>query len=416
MLLLFLIPGLLPAQELKKLNLQQAYELSQKNYPAIRQKDLIRQTSAINIENLQKGFLPQVTISGQATYQSDVTKIDVSLPGFSFDPPGKDQYKLVADVSQLIYDGGVTKEQKVVQRLTASVEDQKVEVELYKLKERINQIYLSILYLDEQLKQVELVKADIQIGIKRVDAQVQNGVAFKSNLNMLKAELLKTEQRAIEVKTSKKGLIDALAIFIGQPLNENIELEKPAMVTTVNEEITRPELKLYSDQAKLIDQQNKLISAKNLPKASLFVQGGYGKPGLNFLKNGFDPYYIGGVRFNWSLGGLYTKKKEKELTEVNKKIVDIQKETFVLNTNTQLKQQQSEIDKLTRLVLSDNEIIDLRKTVTDAAKTQLENGVITAIDYLNQVNAEDQARQTLIMHQLQLLQAQINYQTISGKQ
>jgi outer membrane protein TolC len=415
-LLIFLLPAVLSAQELKKLDLQQAYELSQKNYPAIKQKDLIRQTSAINIENLQKGFLPQVTISGQASYQSEVTKIDVSLPGFSFNPPGKDQYKLLADVSQLIYDGGLTKEQKTLQQLTSSVEDQKVEVELYKLKERINQIYLSTLYLDEQLRQVDLIKADINTGIKRVDAQVQNGVAFKSNLNMLKAELLKTDQRAIDIKASRKGLMDALAIFLGQPLDENVELEKPAMIEAITNDITRPELKLYSNQTKLIDQQNKLINAKNLPAASLFVQGGYGKPGLNQLKNSFDYYYIGGIRINWSLGGLYTKKKEKELVEVNKKSVDIQKETFILNTNTQLKQQGSEIDRLQKLVVSDNEIIILRKSVTDAAKAQLENGVITANDYLKEVNAEDQARQSLITHQVQLLQAQINYQTISGKQ
>ncbi|MDP4263782.1 MAG: TolC family protein [Bacteroidota bacterium] len=415
--LLLFMPGWLEAQEIQKLDLPQAYELARKNYPVIQQKDLVKQTSAINIDNLQKGFLPQVTISGQATYQSDVTRIDVSLPGFSFIPPDKDQYKLVTDVSQLIYDGGVTKEQKLLQQLNASVEDQKLEVELYKVKERINQIYLSVLYLDEQLKQVELVKADIRTGIKKVEAQVQNGIAFKSNLDMLKAELLKTNQRAIEISASRKGLIEALGVFLGQPLSGNLQLEKPLMTTAIAMgEIDRPELKLYSEQTKLIGQQNRLITSKNLPKASLFAQGGYGKPGLNLLKNGFDFYYIGGLRFSWSLGGLYTKKKEKELVEVNRKINDIQKETFLLNTNTQLKQQQSEIDKLQQLVASDNEIIDLRKSVTDAAKAQLENGVITASDYLKEVNEEDQARQALITHQVQLLQAQINYQTISGKQ
>ena len=162
--------------------------------------------------------------------------------------------------------------------------------------------------------------------------------------------------------------------------------------------------------------QDKLITAKNLPKAGLFAQGGYGRPGLNQLKNEFAFYYIGGIRLNWSLGGLYTKKKEKELVEVNKRIVEIQKETFLLNTNSQLIQQQAEIDKLLKLIASDYEIINLRKSVTDAAKAQLENGVITANDFLKEINAEDQARQVLITHQVQLLQAQINYQTISGKQ
>jgi outer membrane protein TolC len=415
--ILLALPLQLFSQPVQKLTIEQAYDLSAKNYPAVKQKDLVKQTAALSIDNLQKGFLPQVNISGQATYQSEVTKITIPVPGISIEPPAKDQYKLVADVSQLIYDGGITKEQKSFQQLNASVEDQKVEVELYKLKERINQIFLSILYLDEQLKQVELVKADIQTGINRVDAQVQNGVSFKSNLNMLKAELLKAEQRAIEVKASRKGLIDALALFTGEQLNENVQLEKPVFAeAAMAKEIARPELKLYSEQQKLIGQQSKLITAKNLPKASLFAQGGYGRPGLNLLKNSFDFFYIGGIRFNWSLGGLYTKKKEKEQVEINKKIIDVQKETFLLNTNTQLKQQQAEIDKLKQLIASDNEIITLRRSVTDAAKAQLESGVITANDYLKQVNEEDQARQSLITHQVQLLQAQINYQTISGKQ
>lgn len=414
---MLLIPGWLLAQPLQRFSLSEAYDLSQKNYPAVKQKDLVKQTVSISIENLQKGFLPQFSISGQATYQSDVTKLPVSLPGFAIDPPAKDQYRLVAEVSQLVYDGGLTKEQKALQQLNAVVEDQKVEVELYKLKERINQVYLGILFLEEQLKQVELVKTDIQTGIKRVEAQVQNGVAFRSNLNMLKAELLKTEQRAIEVRSTRKGLVDVLSLFTGQALAENVHLEKPAsIISVVTTEIDRPELKLYNEQEKFIGQQERLINAKNLPRASLFAQGGYGRPGLNMLLNEFDLYYVGGIRFNWSLGGLYTKKKEKEQVAINKKMIEVQKETFLLNTNSQLKQQKAEIDKLGQLLDADKQIVELRKTVTDAAKAQLENGVITANDYLKEINAEDQARQLQITHEIQLLQAQINYQTILGKQ
>lgn len=417
LLLLLLFSGSLmsKAQPLQQLSLATAWELAQKNYPAVKQKDLVRRTAGISMENLQKGFLPQFSISGQATYQSDVTSVPISIPGFSIDAPNRDQYKLVADVNQLIYDGGLTREQKTLQQLNAKVEDQKVEVELYKVKERINQLFLGILFLDEQLKQVELVKKDIETGIKRVEAQVQNGVAFKSNLNMLKAELLKTGQRTVEISTSRKGLVAALSLFVGQELNEQVQLEQPGSLLIADHNIDRPELKLYTEQENLIGQQDKLIQAKNQPKASLFAQAGYGRPGLNMLKNEFAFYSIGGLRFNWSLGGLYTKKKEKEQVQVNKKIVEVQKETFLLNTNAQLKQQQAEIDKLQQLISSDEEIIALRKTVTEAAKAQLENGVITANDFLKEVNAEDQARQALITHRVQLLQSQINYQTILGK-
>jgi len=402
-------------QELESLTLIQSQDLAQKNYPLIKQRQLIKKTEAISLENLQKGFLPQLNISAQATYQSDVTKIPVSVPGFSFDPPSKDQYKLVADVSQLIYDGGITKEQKALQQINTLVEDQKIEVELYKLKERITQLYLSVLFLDEQLKQVDLVHKDIQIGIKRVDAQIANGVAFRSNSNMLKAENLTVEQRGIELRSSKKGLIDVLSLFLGQTLSDNIQLEEPFSENAdENPVINRPEIKLFTVQEEFINQQDKLVTAKNLPKASLFAQGGYGRPALNLLKNEFDFYYVGGVRFNWSLSGLYTKKKEKEQLAINKNSITIQKETFLLNTNLQLKQQHAEVEKLKLLVESDNEIIALRKSVTEAAKAQLENGVITTNDFLKEVNAEDQARQSLITHKVQLIQAKINYQIILG--
>jgi len=403
----------LSAQE-ATLTLEKTYTLAEQNYPLIKQRDLIKQTTQINIDNLSKGYLPQVLLSGQASYQSDVTKIDVSIPGFSFDPPSKDQYKAVADISQVVFDGGVIKQQKTSQQINGEVEEQKIEVELYKIKNRINQIYLSILFLDDQLKQVDLLKQDLQTGIKQVEAQVNNGVVLRSNLNVLKAQLLQTDQKAIEIKATRKGLVQTLGLFINQSLNENTELVRPASPVVADKNIARPELKLYKDLSNQLEQQNKLIRARNLPKTSLFLQGGYGKPGLNFLKNDFDFYYIGGVRINWSLAGLYTQKKEKELIKVNQRIVDVQRETFLLNTNTQLSQQESEIEKFNQLIETDQAIIDLRLQVKQAAKAQLENGVITANDYLREVNAEDQSHQSLITHQIQLLQAQINYQTTLG--
>lgn len=416
--LFVLLPQWVIAQDAGKLDLQQAYTEAQQNYPAIRQKGLIKQTAELSIDNLSKAYLPQLQLNGQASYQSDVTKVDIPLPGITVPALSKDQYKITADLSQTIYDGGTVKAQKEWQQLNAGVEDEKAEVELYQLKERINQLYLGILYLDEQLRQVDLIRADLNNGIKTVSAQVDNGVAFRSNLNLLKAELLKNDQRAIELKASRKGMINTLSLFLNRPLPENTVFEKPAdpFPDLPDKQVQRPELRLYDNQAKLFAQQNKVIDAKNLPKFSAFVQGGYGRPGLNFLDNSFDLFYVAGVRLNWSLGGLYTKKKEKELVKISQQQVALQKETFLLNTNASLSQQQSDMEKLEQLVATDREIIALRQSVKEAAKAQLDNGVITATDYLEEVNAEDQARQLMITHQLQWLQAKINYQTILGKQ
>jgi len=404
------------AQAPRKLSLEQAQTLAQQNYPLVKQRNLIKQTATLTTDNLSAAFMPQVSLNGQATYQSEVTKLNIPLPGVTVTPLSKDQYKVLADINQLLYDGGATKEQKKLQQLNAAVEEQKVEVELYKIKDRINQLFLGVLFLDEQLKQVELVKADLDNGIKKVEAQVKNGVAFRSNINLLNAELLKTGQRTIELTAARKGYINVLGLFINETLPADIILEKPgASNAPLTTDITRPELQLYSKQQQLLQGQQKLLAVRNLPKASFFVQGGYGRPGLNFLNNDFSFFYTTGIRLNWSLGYLYTQKREKQLLDINQQTVAVQKETFLLNTETQLKQQSAEIDKLEQLIQSDAAIIDLRLKVKEAAKAQLENGVITANDYLREVNAEDQARQLLITHQIQLLQAKINYQNIIGQ-
>ncbi|MEO7210664.1 MAG: TolC family protein, partial [Chitinophagaceae bacterium] len=269
-------------------------------------------------------------------------------------------------------------------------------------------------FMDEQIKQVSLKQKDIQIGIDKMVARLQNGLAFRSNVNELKAEYLQTEQRKIELNAGRKGLIETLQLFMNVHFSDSVVFDMPVVQNTSND-ISRPELKLYADQSNLLEQQKSLVRAGNMPKASLFMQGGYGRPTFNFLKNDFDFFYIGGIRLTWPISGLYTRKNDLQLIDIDKKSNSIQEATFLLNVQTQLTQQQSEIDKMNALVESDQEIIELRESVKQAAKVQLENGVITSGDYMREVNAEDQARQALITHQVQLLQAKIYYQTIQGK-
>lgn len=414
-LLLLLFSCFIANAQEKTISLQDAFHLAEQNYPLIHQRDLLKQTENLSIQNLNSNFLPQLSFNGQASYQSDVTKINIPFPGISIPSLSKDQYKAVGEVDQLLYDGGLTRNQKNIQQLNTAVEENKLAIELYNLKTRINQLYFSILYQDELLDQTNLVLKDIQIGMDKVKPQVENGAALRSNLQLLQAQYLQTQQRAIEIKSTRKGLANALGVLINQPISENTKLQLPTDYAITDTSLHRPELQLYQSQSSLIKGQEQLIHARNLPKASLFFQGGYGKPGLNMLSNEFSPFYITGVRLNWSLGSLYNNKRDKQLLEVNRQTVDIQKQVFLLNTESQLQQQRADIDRYAQLVASDNSIIQLRKSITDAAKAQLENNVITVNDYLTQVNAQDQARQALILHQLQLHQAEINYAISTGQ-
>ncbi|MFD2247453.1 TolC family protein [Pontibacter ruber] len=415
LLFLGLLPGMVYAQQNKTLTLEQAQELARQNYPVTQQFELLRQTEQYSLENLSKGFLPQFTLVGQATYQSDVTIVPVDVPSIEIPAPAKDQYRINANVSQLLYDGGQIRQQKKVEQLNTIVENQRVEVELHKLRDRINQLYLGTLLLDEQLKQVDLVQQDLETGLRKVEAQVKNGVSFKSNLYLLQAELLNNEQRRAELQASRRATLQTLGLFLGEPLSEGVVLATPAAAEiNGNVEIQRPELKLYTSQQTLLEQLNRLLYARNLPRTSLFGESGYGRPGLNFLQNTPDWWYIGGIRVSWPLGNFYTYRNDRKLIDVSQQQTEVQRETFLLNTNAELTQQRAEVDKLKEMLEADREIVALREKVKLAANSQLENGVITANDYLREVYAEDQARQQLILHQLQLLQAQINYKTVLG--
>ncbi|MBL0310924.1 MAG: TolC family protein [Bacteroidetes bacterium] len=404
----------LSAQPTETLTLDGCYILAQENYPLFKQRDLIGKSKAYNIDNAKMGYLPQVNISAQATYQSDVTKIALppSVP-ITIEPPNKDQYKLYGEVNQSLTDAFLIEPQRKLALNRAEVEQQKLEVDLYQLKERVNQLYFGILLIDGQEEQVEILKRDLQSGIDKISAAIKNGVAYKSNLSELRAELLKADQRTIELKATRKAYVDMLGQFINRELTENTKLESPTPVLP-SLGLNRPELSFFDLQKKTLDTQDKLVVAKTLPRAGVFFQGGYANPALNFLKNEFAGYYITGIRFGWSLGGFYTLRKDKKLLDVNRSLIDIQRETFLFNTNFALKQQNAELDKLNDLIKSDDEIIGLREEVKNAAKAQLENGVITSSDFLTKLNAEDQARQNRLIHHIQLLMAQYNYKTTSG--
>ena len=397
--------GLINAQE--TITLEQCYQWSRENYPLIKKQELIKKAEQYTTENALKGWLPQVNITAQATYQNDVTQFPVKLPNVNVEPLSKDQYKVFADVSQTIYDGGNIRNQKNLAKIQSEVQNIQTEVELDKLKERINQIYFGILLTDKQLLQLKLTKSDINEGIKKAEAQLKNGVIFRSNLDVLKAELVKLEQREIELKSVKQSFSQMLSYFIKKSLDENTQLQTPEKVL-ITETNNRSELKLFDAQKSLIETQKKLINTKNTPKLGAFFQGGYGKPGFNMLKNEFDTFYIAGVRLNIPITGFYTKKNDLQLLDNQSQDIEIQRENFLFNQNFTEIQQKNDLDKIQNLIDKDDELITLRKSIKKASLAQLENGVITTNDYLREVTAEEQAILTKITHEIQYLLTQYN--------
>lgn len=407
--------GTLFGQIPKTLTIEESYVLASAHYPLTKQRELISKSEEYSVSNATKGIYPVITLNGQQSYQSDVTQIPIVSPEMNIEPLSKNQYKVYGELASTLYDGGVIKNQKQSFRATAKIEEQRLEVELYKLKERINQLFFGVLLLDAQIDQNELLKNDILRGIQRAEASVANGVALKSSTDVLHAELLKVNQKTIELKTGRAAFVEMLGFMIGKSLHDSTQFEKPKTLVA-NEEINRPEVLLFEYQREAIDVQNRMLSIRNRPKFSVFFQGGYGRPALNMLDNQADAYYITGLRLHWTISGFYTYKKEKALLEINRSDIDVQKQTFLYNTNLTMKNQQGEVKKFQDVLASDDEIIMLREKIKNTASAQLGNGVITSNDYLREVTAEDQARQTKILHEIQLLLAQYNLKTTAGIQ
>lgn len=405
----------------QSLTIEECYQMARANYPAIKKMDLIAKAGEYDIKNANKRFLPQVNFSGQATYQSQVIDYGALLGGATlptgFTPPtlSKDQYKIQGEISQLLYDGGTIKNQKEWMNANAALQKQTIEINLYAINNRINSIFFSVLLMNAQLKQNELNKANLQTQLQKTEAALENGVAFRSSLDELKAEIVNIEMAETEYKANRTAYLKMLSLFIGKEITDATKLTIPeteAISTSVN----RPELKLFDLQKSIYDVQKKGLKSGYLPQVNLFFQGAYGKPTLNILENKFGPWYITGMRFNWSLGSLYTLSNRKNALSLSQQTVEADRETFLFNTQLDLTQQDENVRKYITLIQQDEEAISLRSSVTKSAEAQLENGVITTYEYIRKVNAEHLAKQNKILHEIQLLQAKYNQKfLLNGK-
>lgn len=409
--------GLSYLSQAQTYTLQEIEALTVQNYPLVKQAALLNQSAQLNIENIKRALYPQLSINGQATYQSDVTSISLPIAGFKPNLLSKDQYRATAEIQQVIYDGGVNKKTQALAQASAKMELIKNEVDIYKLKERVTQIYCTVLYTNEVINQINLIQKDLQNALQKMEALYKNGLVFNNNVLQIKAQLLKNNQKLDEAYSAKRIVLDALELLANISISNNAQFEVPKNIeiNKENMELSRPELFLFDAQKSTIQNQLGLIQAKINPKLGAFVQTGYGRPGLNMLQNEFDWFSIGGVKLQWSLGGYYTAKKEKSMLQNQATMLKNEKDTYTLNNRVQLKQAGDEIEKLAKLIESDKEIIALRDQIKSTSLVQLNNGVITANDYLKEINEYDLANQAMIQHQTQLIQSKLQFQLIKGK-
>ena len=397
----------------QEVTINQVYQWAKENYPVFQQKELLKQRTKLQINSTRKAYLPNVSLNGQATYQTDVTKIPFQLPNMPIGEMSKDQYKIVGEVKQLIYDGGEIQNKVEQLQLQELLQAQEVEINLYNLRTRISDLYFGILLIDKHLIQRTYLEENIQTALDKAEVALENGITFKSSVNELKAELINSQQQRIDIAYNRKSLLTMLSELTGQSLNESTVFLMP-QISAMEFENQRPELELLDLRKQLLETEKKKIEQHWHPQVSAFVQGGYGRPGLNMLDDDFQAFAIGGVRFIMPLRGFYTIKNEIEMLKIQSDWLDTEKDTFLLNTKISEEKEKSEVEKYEKMIEKDREIIDLRKDVLASAEAQLQNGVITSHEYINKLNATYLAEITRDLHEIQKLKAYYQQQIITG--
>lgn len=386
-----------------QISLDECYILAKNNYPQIKKADLITKTKDYSITNANMGYVPKVIFSARASYQSDVTKIPFDVPFFDIPVLSNDQYKITVDVVQPIWDGGKIEAEKDNIEAQSKSEESSLEVQLYNLKYRVNQLFFSILLLDEQLKQNEIYSKDLERTYNMVKQSIRNGVANTTDLDTVTLEQIKNKQAKAQIEAVKETYTNALSILIGKNIDNG--LIKPEYVEINDYTIKRPELEFFADKINLLEVNKKNITASYMPKFDLFFSAGYGKPGLDMLNDSFQPYYIAGIKMDWALVGFYTGERNKKLIELNKKSLELEKQTFLFNTNIDIQNQQSKIKQIKDTMAYDDEIVQLRNNIRISSEIKMKQGTMTVNDYMREVTAENIAKQGKILHEIELLQA-----------
>lgn len=412
--LIGLLTVLVVAQAGAQVTLTECQEKAKANYPLVKQYDLIAMSVEYTLENANKAYLPQISVTGIGAYIFKGLP-SITLPGSTESESSKTQLIGIGQINQLVWDGGATRTQKEIIKAGAAVEKSTIDVALHTLRERINQLYFGILVIDAQLNHLAVFRRNIEQNLNAVTLSKNNGLAYQTDIDELKAELINLDQRAIEFKYTRKGYVEMLAYLTGQPFSDTTQFQYPALSNEeLQSSINRYELMLYSNQRKLINAQSSLHRVATMPKIGLLGAGVWIEPGMSFGPSTLSSLAIGGVSLSWNASGLYRISANKQLDKINLAKISNQEETFLFNTNLQLKQVAADIEKQQAILTNDQQLVQLKSKIRAGYQLKYDNGISSMNDLLVAMHKENEARSQEALHQVQLQLALYNYQTISG--
>ena len=396
-------------------NLDECVRLAYGNYPQIQEYDLIEASRSYDISNAATAWIPQLSISGKASWQSTVVEMPFSMPGFEFNIP-HDQYGITADINQQIWDGGASAIKRKLIDTDADVRTRQLEVNMYALRSRVQNLYLGIILLDRQMELNKVLKANLLRTLEEMDTLVENGIALSTDRDQIKVSILSCEQQELELESDRRAYVQMLSLLTGRDLHGEV-FDAPRMEPRemVSLDIERPELALYDAQARQLDLKRDQLNVNLSPRLNLNIQAGYGRPGLNMLSGAFDPYIVTGLKLQWNIGSLYTIRNDRRKLAAEAGRIELARKSFLLNTTMEATQKQNEMNKAAEVLARDEQIIALKENIRESAERQYKEGIIKMNDYLNMLDEEFKARLNSNVHAIQYMMAVIDLKNTTGK-
>ena len=397
-----------------QVTLEECVKLAQDNYPLIRKYDLLEQTKDVNLSDIHKSWLPQINVYGQGTVQNETPSFPESLTelisqtGTSISGLNEWQYKIGVDLSQNIWDGGASKSQRRMERAEDTERKAALDVQLYAIRQRVEDLYFGILLIEEQAEQTRAMHSLLQSNLDKLQAMLDNGTALQSDVDMVEAQCLGTAQQLTQAESTAKSYRKVLEIFTGKSITGQ-ELVRPDATLPQDLLPARPELRHFEAQLQANEARNASITAGLMPRIGLFAQAYYGYPGLDYFESMMNRdlsfNLLAGVKVSWNIGAFYHKKNDRQKLRLSSDHIAVERDVFLFNTSMQTRSQLDRIDELKAVMAKDDRIVELRQNVRMAAESQLDNGVIDATALLTKLTDEKQARLNASYHEIQLLQS-----------
>lgn len=408
LLLGFLAPVLADAQ----ITVEDCVSKAQDNYPLIKKYGLLDATADVDLSEINQSWLPRIGVYGQATVQNNIPSFPDALSGVleqmgqSIKGLGKVQYKVGVDMSQTLWDGGLSAARREVARKQEAVKQRSLDVEMYAVRQRVESIYFAILLAEEYAAQSEVTRNLLDQNLERLRSMQRNGVAMQSDVDMLEAQLLTVTQGLTQTRSGIDGYRRVLGLFIGESL-DGLELQKPSAGMPVTRESDRPELKLFDSRLDANSAAYRLSDTALMPKVGLFAQAYYGYPGLNYFQSMMNRdlsfNLLAGVKVSWNIDSFYSKRSNGRRKALAALDINADKELFLFNSNLQTASQTEAIEGLRDVMKDDARIVQLRENVRRTAEVQLDNGVIDITALLTKIADEDMAKLNARLHEIQLL-------------